>query len=451
MNAAAPLLRATAQAAVLLWVVAVLSLPASSFASPTSPKAKHSYTLDILGFNEGSPYRLIGAEAEAVLGEPGARLFRFESENWMMEDQKGTYVEVDKAVARFATRRAGELIAVYHFDFDGDQVAEMLLVPEPTLVTSKHRFAPTMLKVSAQGVTPIWSARKLPGQNFRVVDIRDLNADGRPEVLLAGESGKSGAYQFHQLTAHGRRGFASLSASHVDSLHYVNLDGDDRLEIVVRERVGRRGPAYQWTYVDHLYQWDGKQFSPADKAFQRYHDEQTLPQLLGDIIDNFRATKPILDEKVAAIRSVRKMVLGWSKPPPAFHKSKVAALRLLKRQEFDKALEELLKLNTSYSYDASVLVGLASAHAHKGQAWDEVLQHAVRALTVDPCSRQAWWWAGLAFAQLSERTAAVASFTSAVGLCGERDAGRAFLRARRGEPGMDAELQAVIDEALSFK
>ena len=411
------------------------------------PHSGH-YSLDILGFNEGTPYRLAGAQAEAVLDDPGAVVFRFRSRSWMDREQPGTHVTVTELGQRFASRPLVDLVAVYRLDLDRDGKPEVLLVPDADAIGDGPRYAPTLLELGDKGYLPRWSAAKVPGERYRLVDIRDLNGDNRPEILLAGEAGSSGYYQFHELLARSPDGLRSLSVRHVDSVHYVDLDQDKTIEIVVRERVGRRGPAYQWTYVDHVHRWDGTRFVPADRLFPRYHDEQTLPTLLGDLIDHAQAKLPILMEKVEAIRRVRQEVLAAVSKPGGYDRRVVPALAALQKGQRELAARRLRDLFEAYPYEPQVLLGLAQLAADDGR-WDDVLDHAVRALTVEPQSRRAWWWAGVAFSQVEERSSAVASFHNAVILGGTVEEGLAFLRARRGEPGTEGSLQRAVDQVLS--
>ncbi|PKN58053.1 MAG: hypothetical protein CVU56_07880 [Deltaproteobacteria bacterium HGW-Deltaproteobacteria-14] len=430
--------------------VTIGTVAASALAAEAAPKPKPKqlqYDLDILGFNDGEPYRLQGAEAEAVVGDPGAEIWQFQNDNWMLKNQPGAFTKLSDVVGRFPERAPTDLIAVFQVDLDGDRTAEMLLVPDDVLNDGKHRYGPTLLKLTKEGYHAIWAATELPGERFGVVDIRDLNDDSRPEILVTGESGKTGFYQFMELLGQGKKGFASLPVDHVDSLHYVDLDRNGQVEVVRRQRVGRRGPAYQWTYVDHLYRWDGARFVAADQAFPRYHDEQTLPTLLGDLIDHYSAQAPILEEKVTAIEDVRRQVLSWTKRPRGFYQKKVNALRELQKKSLAPARAKLEALDKAYPYDVQVLIGLAQVLAAEGE-WEKVLDAAIRALTIEPRNRQGWWWLGVAFSQLSERSSAVASMFSAVSLCGAKDEGLAFLKARRGEPGMEAALQDAIDQAM---
>ncbi len=293
----------------------------------------------------------------------------------------------------------------------------------------------------------MWAATGLSGERFRVVDIRDLNGDLDPEILLGGEGGQAGFYQFMELAALGPQGWVVLDVPHVESLHYVDLDGDGKIEIVQRERVGRKGPAYQWTYIDHLHRWTGSRFEPADALFPRYHDEQTLPTLIGDLIDNHDARLPILEEKLTAIAKVRELTAQWSNAPRGFHAKKLQALNLVQKKQMRQARTKLDALDKIFPYDAQVLLGLAQVRATADE-WEGVLDAALRALSVEPKNREAWWWTGVAFTALQERSSAVASLHLAVRLTGRRDEGVAFLRARRAAPGMDSELQTVIDEAI---
>ncbi|MCC6625050.1 MAG: hypothetical protein IT385_27630 [Deltaproteobacteria bacterium] len=412
------------------------------------PKAYHgSYTLDILGWNDGDPYRLRGAEAEAILSDPGAQLFQFQSADWMSKNQRGAFVKLQEVLGRFPERAPTELVKVLSFDIDGDRAPEALLIPTAFLADGQ-RFAPTLLRLGSEGPTALWAATELPGERYRVQDLRDLNADGRLELVLAGESGQSGFYRFFEILGHGPQGFQTLNVEHDDELHYVDLDQDDKIEIVVRERVGRKGASHQWTYVDHLQRWTGFRFENCEALYPLYHDEQTLPTLIGDLLDSHDARMAILEEKVAAIATVRQTTSTWSPVPKGFHTKKVQALQQLQRKKMKAARQKLEALVGAYPYDAQVLVALAQVGAAT-EDWDRVLDAATRALTVEPKHRDAWWWAGRAYAGLQERSFAVASMHLLVRLGATRDDGIDFLKARRGEPGMDADLQAIIDQALA--
>ncbi|MFO0750907.1 MAG: hypothetical protein U1F43_35330 [Myxococcota bacterium] len=428
-------------------MIAPFAIALLALAAP-KPKAYHGvYDLDILGWNDGDPYRLRGAEAEAILSDPDAQIFQFQSADWMSKNQRGAYVKLSEVIGRFPERPPQDLVRVLSVDLDGDRTPEALLVPTPFLGEGM-RFAPTVLKMGPDGPTAVWASTELPGERFRVADIRDLNADGRVEVLLAGESGQSGFYRFFELVGFGPQGFQTLNVEHDDELHYVDLDRDQKVEIIVRERVGRKGASHQWTYIDHVQRWTGFRFENAEALYPHYHDEQTLPELVGDILDNHDARMAILDEKVAAIATVRQTTAAWSPVPRGFHTKKVQALQLLQRKKPKAARAKLEALVDAYRYDAQVLVALAQVDAASDD-WAGVLDAATRALTVDPKNREAWWWSGRAFAGLQERSFAVASFHLSVILGGTIANGLEYLRARRGEPGMDADLQGIIDEAIA--
>ena len=427
-------------------VVGCLGATAQAAPRPRTDSGR-AYDTDILGFNDGAPYRVEGAAAEAVLGERGAVVHRFASRDWMDTRGEGSPVPASRVAERYPNRRAAELFAVYRVDLDADGSPEVILVADAAEIADGHRYAPTVLTLGERGYEVVWTAERLAGERYRVVDIRDLNDDGRPELLLAGEAGRSGAYQFHEAIGRGPEGFASLSVRHVDSIHYVDLDHDRRLEVVLRQRVGRRGPAYQWTYVDHLFQWDGAAFVDADRRYPRYHDEETLPTLVGDLIDHHDAKPAILDEKVEAILSVRAAVLAHTPRPPDLERRVIPALAALQKDEIQRALRELEAVHRLFPYEPQVLVGLAQVHAALDR-FDPVLDYAIRAITVDPRDRRAWWWAGVAFMELEERSSAVASFHNLVRLCGPEQEGVAFLLARRGEPGMEGSLQRAIDTVL---
>lgn len=425
---------------------------------PPTPVKAAGYSLGILGFNDGRPYRIDGAQADAVLGDASAVLWRFKAANWMDKAQTGAFVTVADVTSRYPGRSAHEMVRVFNADLDGDGTAEVILVPRNQKIADKARYAPTILSRVAGGYKPLHAVKRLPGERFHVVDMRDLDGNGTPEILFSGEAGRRGYYHFHELLGRTGKVFAILPVKHVDSVHYVDLNRDGKAEVVVRQRVSRRGPPNHWTYVDQLYGWTGKQFTSANKNFPRYHDVQTLPKLVGELIDHYEAELPILNEKVKAIRNVRRGVMNGMRKPPKFAPKVVRALRDLEKGRIEKARLNLRELERQYPYDIHVLLGLARLHAMaaldmkdgapRRARYELALDAAIRALTVDPVNREAWWWTGVSFIQVRERSSGLASLFNAVRLTGQRTDGLAFLRARRGEPGMDGELQTAIDDTL---
>ncbi|MBL8787788.1 MAG: hypothetical protein JNJ59_22995 [Deltaproteobacteria bacterium] len=432
-----------------LCLVGALGVTTPASAKPKPKTHQGQYDLGILGFNDGDPFRLKGAEAEAVLLDPDAQVYLFQTNDWMAKVQRGAWVKVSDVLGRFPERAPNELLKVYKLDLSSDRAPEVVIVPTAILGEQQIRCAPSILRVGSDKMTPLWAATTLPGDRYRVVDIRDLDNDLDPEVLLGGEGGQAGYYQFMELIALGKDGWVALDVPHVESLHFVDLDRDDKIEVVVRERFGRKGPAYQWTYIDHLYRWTGQKFEPADAAFPRYHDEQTLPTLIGDLIDNHDARLPILEEKLVAMQKVRDITAQWTTAPRGFHQKKVQALGLVQKRQMKGAKAKLEALDKAFPYDAQVLLGLAQAREVLGES-EGVLDAALRAVAVEPKNREAWWWTGVGFAAVQERSSAVASLHLIVRLTGSRDEGTAFLKARRTMPGMDSELQSIIDQALSL-
>ena len=62
----------------LVSILALLGLTTIAIGAPSPRPGPRPYDVSILGFNEGAPYRLQGAEAEAVLVDPTAVVFRFQ-------------------------------------------------------------------------------------------------------------------------------------------------------------------------------------------------------------------------------------------------------------------------------------------------------------------------------------------------------------------------------------
>jgi len=407
-----------------------------------------AYDLTMLGFNDGDPYRVKSAEVEGLIEDSEFVVFEPQGTDWMTRSRKGQFIAAGEIAARFPERNPADLFRVYRFDADGDRVPEFLVVGSGRLAELGVRVAPTLLALSGGRFKTLWYAADLTGDRFRVADVRDLNGDLDPEVVLVGEGGQSGAYQFMAILAHGPKAFEAYVVQNVDSLHFVDLDRDGNIEIVHRERVGRKGAAHQWTYIDKLLRWNGQSFESALSAFPRYHDEQTLPSLVGDLIDNYDARMSILEEKVDAIHLIRGETQVGRVLPKRFHQKKVQALAYLQKLQLKQARVGLDNLHAAWPFDLQVELALSSVH-HTDSAWLKSLEASTRAVTLDARSRDAWYRMAAALAALQERSSSVACLVLSAVLGGEIQEGRAFLKARRGEPGMDSALQAAIDEALA--
>lgn len=435
----------TLVAATLL--AATLLVAPAALAGPRPATTTRTYSLDIHGFNDGEPYRLKGSEANAVLAEAGAVVFQFKSSDWSGKKQAGTFVSVSQLTRRFAKRPATDLVEVYRLDLDGDDQPEFLLNPLNQVIKDGRRYAPTLLKRVDGGLNAFWAAKELPGARFKVQDLRDMNGDGSPEFILGGEAGRRGYYQFHRLVGFGSDGRQTLAVRHVDSVHLVDLNRDGWVEVVVRTRVGRKGPASQWTYVDQLYVWDGETFADATEDYPRYHDEQTLPTLVDDLIDHYDVAIAIRVEKIQAIETIRAAVMATAKKPRGYRRKMVKLLKHVRKKRYSRALEPLKALHAAFAYEPRVLIALATIYGSKGQ-WGLALDSAIRSLTIRPRHREAWWHAAIAFTHLSERSSALASLHNLVELGHSAREGLSFLRARRGEQGLHPDLSASIDDTL---
>ena len=419
----------------------------SAMAGPKTRREFRQYDLSALGFNDGDPYRVKAAEAEGLLEEPDLKVYEFLAVDWMSRTRKGRLLVASQIAERFPERAVGDLFRLYRFDVLGDRAPEILVVGTPALFELGVRLAPTLLAVEPTGLQVVWHGGELLGDRFRVADMRDLNGDLEPELLLVGEAGQGGAWQFMALIGHGVRGFQQLVAQSADSFVYLDLDRDGKVEIVHHERVGRRGTAHQWTYIDTIWGWSGEVFLRQQAAFPRYHDEETLPALIGQLIDQYDARRAVLDEKVEAIRRVRGETMTGRQPPPRFDAKRKEALTQAQKLKTKQARASLEALVAAWPFDVEVQLALARI-LEQERAWPRAIEAATRAISLEPGSREAWLRASMILAKLQERSSAVACAVLSVVLGGDPGEGLAYLKAHRGEAGTDPDLQGVLDEAL---
>jgi tetratricopeptide (TPR) repeat protein len=438
------------RAVALLGLTALVLLRPCHARAQTEDPAAPSLDVSEHAFNRGDALRLTTAELMSVLREEGAKIWRYHDGDWIKPDRAGHGVSPDE-LENWARggERLWKLVEGYRFDWNQDGRAEVLLVPRYEQLAPGHFSAPTMLGRDGAGSWKIVEyPRALPGESFELEDIRDQNGDGRLEVVLSGRGGTNTYYTYFSVWAVDDRGQTKrLVTKAPDTLHVLDLQRSGRYQLLIRMLTSQQGQPHTWTWVDHLTQWNGREFKRHAKLFAHYHDQVSKRRLVDELIDCSGEDPFILRVKVEVLRQIHAHVL--SERPIQVAQSNVTdrARSLAALGQLVTATELLEEELRGSPYDVSLLDALAEVKMAQ-QLHGEALSVLYRLLGVAPDSGSAWFKAGLCFARLQERTNAVASFVNSVRIPLDGMQRREKLEAARAaEP--DAAVRAALTAAVA--
>ena len=159
-------------------------------------------------------------------------------------------------------------------DLDGDgesEVAVLYTLGLPQAFSAQGWLA--VLKESKGVWRRVWSFEVWAPQEIQV---RDLNADGRPEVFVANRPQGSGMFRGFYIVAHRSGRYVALLEATVGECVFhklIDLNGDGRHELVVGHYAEafppRRGHAGRYGLGFAVFAWDGKAYSAQDVRLDR--------------------------------------------------------------------------------------------------------------------------------------------------------------------------------------
>ena len=422
------------------------ALPA--IGEPTIGEETSGLSIDEMALNQGEPQRVLLAQLEGLMREPGVVIWKYKDRNWLGTDRMGEYVDLSWFFEAYPSAGVSDLFEAYRFDFDGDSNDELIVEIRSDVETGKTQFGTTFLTKKGEEWVPFHYPQALLGESFSVEDIRDHDGDGRPEVLLAGRAGDGEFYSYYGLYAFDAQGkMHSFTTVAPDTVHIVDLDLDGAYEFLVRHLVSRRGPRpMMWTLVDQVRLWNGSGFVEEPASLVQYHDQITKPRLIDELIDFYDAELFLLQTKIDVIQQVHAHILA-KRPIEVATKDVVRrARRLMKRGRRKRARTILQRAVDRDPYRVSALRELAAMDMWRGR-YRNALTRLYQVLGADPDNAKAWESMGVCFAHLQERSSSVAALVNSVRLSAEPEARRKRLERLRVSHRSEA-VRSVIRRAL---
>ena len=390
------------------------------------------------GLNEGEAHRLTAGEIADLAHEPGVVLWRFNGTNWMKTGRSGAPVALEALRDDYGRRPASELIAGWRADLDGDGAGEVLLVAAGEAARGPTQYGATLLDRRGEGWEVVFHAQEAPGETYEIEDMRDLDGDGKTDVILTARAGTADFYTTWCVLAYDRSGeLVRYVTKPPDSLHLLDLDSDGRWELVVRHLVSRRGLSHLWTFVDRVVAWDGARFEEEPPRFVRYQDEVVKRRLVDELIDHYDADPLVLKIKLDVMRDLHAAVLGRSSKQPDVAKLVARAHDLAASGQREQAGNVIERAILKAPYDVRALREGVSVALQRGR-FVEALHMLYQLVAIVPDDMLSWRQMGLCFARLREQSAAIACFHNSVRLGQDFDARLQDLKKAAGREKSEA-------------
>lgn len=405
-------------------VVVVATTVSAASAAPPASAALGRPTLDPTeyGMNEGDALRMSATDVADLAKEPGVVLWRFHGTNWMKTGRTGSPVTLDELSGDYGRRPVSELVAGWHADLDGNGTLEVILVAVGEAERGRTKYGATVLARRGERWDMLFHSQDLPGETYQVEDIRDLDGDGRLDVILSARAGAADFYtSWAVLAFDAKGGLQRYITRPPDSLHLMDLDKDGRFELVVRHLVSRRGLSHLWTFLDRIVSWDGQRFVEEPSRFVRYHDEVVKRRLIDELIDHYDADPVVLKIKTDVLRDLHARVLAKAGKQPNVDRLVERARDLAAAGQKEQGWNVVARAIVDAPYDTGALRQGVSIALQRGR-FVEALHMLYALLGIVPDDMLGWRQMGLCFARLHERSAAIASFHNSVRLGQDFDA-----------------------------
>lgn len=416
--------------ALVALLVTALGPGSTAQGAPPASAALGVPTLDSTeyGMNDGASFVMPPADVAALAKEPGVVLWRFHGTNWMKTGRTGVPITLDELSNDHGRRPVSELVAGWRADLDGDGMPEVLISAVGEAARGRTQYGATLLARRGPRWELLFHSQELPGETYQVEDLRDLDGDGRVDAILSARAGTADFYtSWAVLAFDARRELQRFVTRPPDSLHLMDLDKDGRFELVVRHLVSRRGLSHLWTFVDKVVSWDGQRFVEEPPRFVKYQDEVVKRRLIDELIDHYDGDPVVLAIKADVLRDLHAKVLAASGKQPTVDRQVERSRDLAKAGQREQAANVVARAIFQAPYDVGALRQGVSVALQRGR-FVEALHMLYALVGIVPDDMLGWRQMGFCFAQLHERSAAIASFHNSVRMGQDFDARLAELR-----------------------
>lgn len=399
-----------------------LFVASHGFAKPHPIRGQGALKTDELAFNHGESARLTLAELSVFSRRSDAQVFELAGDNWLLTGRSGELIQLETLSDRYPSQRLGELLDVYRVDLNLDKAPEYFV-----FVRGKNedgrQYSATVLTERNGKLSFLYRPQDVPGERFRMVDVRDHDGDGRPEIILAGEGGEGDFYTYFAVLAMNAKGELQQRVLQApETVHLMDMDEDGTNEFLVRKVVSKRGerPLY-WTLVDRIMMWNGQTFEEEPKKFLDYHNEETKPRLIDELLDFHQEDLLLLETKVEVIRQVHSHVVATTPISVKRDSSVVFARVALEKGRKKRARALLERAIKEDPFRVDALYELAKLEMWAARE-REAIALLYRAIGVKPQSGPLWMTLGLCFSRIGEADTAMAAMCNSVRLSEEPQA-----------------------------
>ena len=350
--------------------------------------------------------------------------------------------------------RPEQAIRLFRLDLDGDKVEEVVILPNQTFGTS---YRPTVLQRAGSRYLPIKVA-DITGDNYDMMDIRDLNGDQRLDFILHGSSGAS---SYEDITEVFWQSDKNLNSQVFKQ--WVRLRDFDRsgvFQLLVDSIGGTSGPHSEWAGWTDIYKWNGRNYENANVEYAAYYEKELIPEYISEILnytEDIVGTTDVIQDRIALVRKAQETI-SQNIPYGVIHPLQAAlhhekGMVFLKQNQPAEAIEELTQAVRWDPKSPELLNSLIQAYLVEGD-YEQAEVCSLKLIGLAPDQATAWTNLGYTYAKQGKQDKAVRSLKVYLQFTLDPDEGVNYLMdlfKKDSDPRVRDVLQKVLPELSTRK
>lgn len=356
--------------------------------------------------NEGEGYELTGAKLRRFIKAHSLVIWQ---DNFK-DPSRGGFVSITQ-MKDFEGHpvKPQEAVRIFKIDVDKDKTDELLILPNLAFGSS---YRPTVLKKVGSHYKPLKVA-EITGDYYEVMDIRDLNGDGRLDFILQSSSGASSYGDTSEVFWYDGKNLNSQVFSQWIRLR--DFDSNGIFQLLIDSVGGTAGPHSEWAGWTDIYKWNGTRYENANGEYVAYFEKELIPQYISQILgyaEDIKGANDVIQDRINLIRKAEQIVLqqipeNVTNPiQAARHNEK--GMSLLKQNRIPEAIEELTQAVQWDPKSPDLLTNLIQAYLAKGDH-QQAEAYAVKLIGLAPDQAKAWKNLGYIYAEQDNSDKAIRS------------------------------------------
>lgn len=357
--------------------------------------------------NEGEGYELSFQQAQEYL--PLYELVIWQDD--FKDPSRSSFISVVK-MKDFEGRPVNleESLQIFLIDLDGDLSEEILLIPR---ILFGNKYRATILKRFFDYYQPL-AISEITGDYYYVVDIRDLNRDQYPDLILGCSSGASSYQDIREIF------WFSNNQLHRQVFHqWVRLrdfNRDGLFELLVDSVGGTSGAHSQWAYWTDIYVWNPDGYKKDNARYPEYYEQELIPGYISEILsysENSEEETGVTLDRISLIQRAQNIIqqgTGFSTSDPV--KIKLLNQRgkeFLNQNKLEEALSEFTQAFYLEPYNLEIIQDLIQIYLTRGD-YERAIRYSFRAIQLAPEQEVVWESLGYSYLKQGQYDKAIQCF-----------------------------------------